>query len=164
MPSVSVPINHQKYLQRHSDNGPVVHVLHGVPDEDRALIFRVEAVKRGQRAAYVVFNFFELSAFVADPYAVKIIGVFQVACRGEGDVNNLVDIIIAFLHLGREHADHLKAHTLQANAFADRGLAGEEFVFGVRADHCYPGALHFIFRVKKLPSATSMARMYWICE
>ena len=85
--------------------------------------------------------------FVVEPDGVEIVGVFQIAHGGEGDVADAIDVVIAGLHFGRQHADHFKADAINANPFVQRVAAGKEFLFGFGTQHHHVGALHLVFEI-----------------
>ena len=58
-----------------------------------------------------------------------------------------VDIVIALLHFGAQHADDFEAEAVDADAFTQRVASGEQFLFRFGADHRYPRVLHLVFRV-----------------
>ena len=75
--------------------------------------------------------------------------VLQIAHGGERNVDQLVDAVIAFLHVRRQDADHLEADAVDADELAQRVLAGEELGFGLRADDGDPRARHLVFLVQQ---------------
>ena len=42
-----------------------------------------------------------------------------VAHRGEWDIDQPIDIVVSLLHLGIEHTDDCKSHSIQSNGLAD---------------------------------------------
>src|SRR5260370_15516775 len=135
----------QQHLEGHGDDLPVVHRLHGVPDEDCPGVLGIKAVIAGQHAADVAFNLLVLGAVVADPDAVEVAHVFQVAHGAERNVDDLVDIVVALLHVRLEHADDLKGDAVNADVLAQGKLSGKKLGLGIRTQHRHAVALHLIF-------------------
>ena len=66
---------------------------------------------------------------VIHPDAVYVLQVLHLAHGVEWDQDLTIGVVVAaFLHLGRKHSDHFKAHAIEADFLAEWIASGEEFV------------------------------------
>ncbi len=112
----------------------VKQVGEDVEDENGALVFGIEVVVEAHGLAHG-FDDFGVVAFVLHDDGAEVIGVGQVAHRAVGDVDVLVDIVVAVLNLMFHHADDLVGDSVEAKILSDGVLAGEKFFLGVGADN-----------------------------
>ena len=85
---------------------------------------------------------------VVEPDAVNPGRVLEVAHGGEGYPDGGVDVVLAFGHLGVEHADDGEKDAVEADGFADRVTAGKEFRFCVGTNDADVGTLLFFLPVE----------------
>ena len=107
-------------------------------------------VGRGQGFAQGFLGEFVVAG-VAEPDAVEVFGVLDVAHGIEGDVDLAVYVVFTLLHLGEEHADDGEGLSVEADVFAQRPAAGEEPGLGLGADDADMGALIVLSAVEEAP-------------
>ena len=149
MPSVKRADEAEQNFQSGDDDPELLQLLHHVVEKDGAFVVGIEVVLLGQRAPHLLLDQLVIVAFVGHPDAVKVVRVLEVAHGTEGNVDGLVDAVVAFLHVRREHADHLVADASNTDVLADGILAGEQLELGVGADDGDAGARGFIVFVQQ---------------
>ena len=109
MPSVSVPMNPSRIFR------PMVMIWNWcscfimLKTKTARLSSGLKLYCCGQHLAHLPFDLFELIAFVAQPDAVQVVRILQVAHGGERNIDDAVDAVVAFLHARRQHADHFES-------------------------------------------------------
>jgi hypothetical protein len=108
-----------------------------------------EVVRRAQGFAQALFDQFTVAA-IAEPDAIDVHRVLQVAHGIERHVDDSVDVVvIALFHFGVEHADNGKKDAIQANGFAQRPAARKQLGLGFGGDDADVGALLFFGPTEK---------------
>src|SRR5207302_411598 len=100
------------------------------------MVLGIEAVVESHGVAYALDDFCVV-AFVFHYDRGQVVGVGQIAHGAEGDVDVLVDVVVAILDLVFEDADNLIGDAVDADLLTDGVLAGEEFLLRVGADDRY---------------------------
>src|SRR5271166_6184289 len=139
----------QQNLQPCDDDIELFQLLHHVVDEHRTFVVGLEVVLLGQHSAHLVLDKFVVITFVVEPDAVKIMRVLQVAHGGEGNVDNLIDVVIAFLHVRRKNSNHLEANAVNPDELPQCVLAGEQLGLRLRANDGHPPAGHLVRLVQQ---------------
>ena len=112
-----------------------------------ALVVGLEVVLLGENPAHLVLHQFVFIALVVEPDAVQVVRVLEIAHGAEGDVDHLVDAVVALLHMRRENAYDPVADAVDAYVLAQGGLAGEQLVLGLGADDRHPRARQLVVLV-----------------
>src|SRR5262249_4770060 len=134
-------------LQSGSNDLKLMHLLHGVKDENSAGIFRIEGMRRSHCAADHALYFLIVAGFVVEPDTIDVARIFDFAHGTEWDVEVAIGIVlVAFLHLGFENSDHGKADTVTTNRLADGRHPRKELRLCLGTYHHNPRFLiHIIF-------------------
>ena len=67
-----------------------------------------------------------------------------------GNLNDAVDAVVAFLHARRENANHFEANAVDSDVLAEGVLAGKQLGLGFGTDHGDARLGFFVFFVEEL--------------
>ena len=139
----------QQYLQGQGKHLELVQFRHQVGHIDGPMVRGAKVVGRSHGFTQVLLGQL-IVAVVVEPDAVQVLRVLQVAHGVEGHVDLPVAVVVvAFLHLGTEHADNGEHHTVEADRLSQSPAAGVELGLGLRADDADVGALQVFGAIEK---------------
>src|ERR1035438_585206 len=148
----------EQNLQTDSEDFKKVHLFHQTDDHYGAPIPRIEPVLVRQDVAHGLLDPSIVGVLIAKPDVVEVVRVFQVAHRGEGDVNDAIDIVVPLLHFGREDAAEFKGDAVDSNAFAEGVTSGKQLFPGLGTDDGDASALDLILGVIEASLGESKSR------
>jgi hypothetical protein len=108
-------------------------------------------VLHGQRVANRPFDLSVVVPEKVEPDHVEITRVAEVAQGREGNVDDAVDAVLAFLRPWLQYTNHLVGNAVDANLLSQGETSREQFFLGLRAQHAYVGAQLCIFGAEESP-------------
>src|SRR5580704_291873 len=126
----------EQNLDSDCNDGEVGQIFVRVKHKNRALIFRIEAVVKRHGTAYSSHYFLVISLVVQED-AIKVISIFDVAHCAVRKVNQRIHVFVTVRNRVLEHTDDFVRDSVDADAFSQRVLTGEQLFFHGRANDGY---------------------------
>src|SRR3984893_18709460 len=138
----------QQDLDPRANDLQIHQIRENVEDENATLIFGIEIMVEGHGIAHRL-DYFRMIAFVLHHDCGQVIRVGEIAHRGEGDIDVLVDVVVPVLYLVFEHSHDLVGNPAHADLLADGVQAGEEFFLRVGPNHRDPSVSEVVSFTEK---------------